>query len=452
MTTWPALSGCRIQRIDSPAEDLLTITLGRRDLRTTLVVVLSGAGAGVGLCEQRPRGRAADAFVQRLRKHLGGARVELAGVPMPGAVRLSVSTRDGPRAIDFTLRRDAGNVVVSGPDGGVLFGLRPLDDPDDDARSPVEIPGDLEQLRAAGPGLVETHGQRALGDEQRPLERAIARRIKSLGRRLSAIEGDARRADDVGRLRADAALLLSHLHAIDANADEATVVDHADGEAREVTLRFERGLGPKQQAEAWFKRARRMERGAAIAADRRNQTLETIASLEALRAEVRAVDEAPQLDALRERARSLGIGREASAGGGSRQPATRRAYREYMSADGHAVLVGRGARDNDELTVKVARPHDLFLHARGTAGAHVIVRLDRGETCPSEVLVDAATLAAHFSGQRGDTVAEVAYTPRRHVRKPRGSAAGSVTVQSERVLQLRSEPERLARLLASIKA
>jgi predicted ribosome quality control (RQC) complex YloA/Tae2 family protein len=112
------------------------------------------------------------------------------------------------------------------------------------------------------------------------------------------------------------------------------------------------------------------------------------------------------------------------------------------------VLVGRGAKDNDDLTLHVARPYHLWLHAKGTTGAHVVVTLKKGESCPAELLVDAAHLAAHFSDARGEKVVEVTYVQKRYVRKPRGAAPGSVQVDREKVIVLRVEAERLARLLA----
>jgi predicted ribosome quality control (RQC) complex YloA/Tae2 family protein len=79
----------------------------------------------------------------------------------------------------------------------------------------------------------------------------------------------------------------------------------------------------------------------------------------------------------------------------------------------------------------------------------VIVPLEKSRVCPSDLLVDAAHLAAHFSGARGEGVVEVQHVPRRHLRKPRGSAPGLVVVDREKVTVLRVEPDRLARLLAA---
>ena len=112
-------------------------------------------------------------------------------------------------------------------------------------------------------------------------------------------------------------------------------------------------------------------------------------------------------------------------------------------------MVGRGAAHNDELTLHVARPRDLWLHAKNWTGAHVVVPLGKGMSCPPDLLVQAAHLAAHFSDARGERTVEVSYAPRRYVRKRKGSAPGAVVVDREKVLLLRKEPATLRRLLES---
>jgi predicted ribosome quality control (RQC) complex YloA/Tae2 family protein len=114
---------------------------------------------------------------------------------------------------------------------------------------------------------------------------------------------------------------------------------------------------------------------------------------------------------------------------------------------GVAILVGRGPEENDALTVRVARGNDLWLHARGLPGAHVVVRLEKGRAPDQETFLDAAHLAVHFSDARGAPQAEVAATRAKHVRKVKGAAPGAVTYSQEKVTMLRIEPGRVERLL-----
>ncbi|HAP40820.1 MAG TPA: hypothetical protein DCQ94_13835, partial [Nitrospira sp.] len=81
----------------------------------------------------------------------------------------------------------------------------------------------------------------------------------------------------------------------------------------------------------------------------------------------------------------------------SADEARRGPFRRFQSSDGYPIFVGRNARENDELTFGLARSEDLWLHARGTPGSHVIVRLEKGTEPPLETVRDAATLALLYS-------------------------------------------------------
>ena len=106
----------------------------------------------------------------------------------------------------------------------------------------------------------------------------------------------------------------------------------------------------------------------------------------------------------------------------TRVPGTRR----YVSSDGYEILVGRGARDNDNLTLKVAKPSDLWLHAADYPGSHVIVRNPTRKEIPHRTIIEAAQLAAYFSQASKDPKVDVHYTERKFLSKPKGSAAGLV--------------------------
>jgi predicted ribosome quality control (RQC) complex YloA/Tae2 family protein len=115
---------------------------------------------------------------------------------------------------------------------------------------------------------------------------------------------------------------------------------------------------------------------------------------------------------------------------GSRGRSEARGYRT-VHLDGFEVLVGRGARDNDHLTLKVAEPDDFWLHAAGYAGSHVVVRNPDGlAELPRQVVEQAAALAAWHSKARGaGGKVEVHLCRARDVKKPRGYAPGKVLLK-----------------------
>jgi predicted ribosome quality control (RQC) complex YloA/Tae2 family protein len=109
-------------------------------------------------------------------------------------------------------------------------------------------------------------------------------------------------------------------------------------------------------------------------------------------------------------------------------------------------LVGKTAKDNDHLTFKVGKPDDLWLHARGTPGSHVIVRLEKGQSIPHETLKDAATLTLWFSDLRKSGKGEVIYTLRKFVKKAKGQKPGVVQVTRDKSMWIECKDERLERL------
>lgn len=113
---------------------------------------------------------------------------------------------------------------------------------------------------------------------------------------------------------------------------------------------------------------------------------------------------------------------------GTRAPVRRRkrAPLEIRTPSGSRIVVGRSPLENADLTFRVARPNDLWFHAKGTPGAHVILSRSDRSAVPEEDLLAAASLAAYYSKARESLSVPVDYTPRKHVRKQRAAAPGLV--------------------------
>lgn len=98
---------------------------------------------------------------------------------------------------------------------------------------------------------------------------------------------------------------------------------------------------------------------------------------------------------------------------------------EFVSSDGFLILVGRSNSQNDELTTKIARRTDIWLHTKNVHGSHVIIFCD-GLEPPQRTIEEAASLAAYYSQAREGGKTAVDHTMVRFVRKPSGSMPGKV--------------------------
>ncbi|HWE24284.1 MAG TPA: NFACT RNA binding domain-containing protein, partial [Myxococcales bacterium] len=299
--------------------------------------------------------------------------------------------------------------------------------------------------------------QRALSAEEaagvearrKQLERRLREEVRRLRRTLAKVEDDAARAAGALEDRRRAELLVPHQASIPRGAREARVPDWNDlddqGAPREKVVPLDPARSVSENIARWFRRAQRYQSAAARIAERRAEISAALARAESLLERAATVSDAHALASVEADAAAADRPKRAA-----RRPGEtpRAPYRTFRSTSGARILVGRSARDNDALTFGAARGNDLWLHARGVQGSHVVVP-DPGDAPDSRTLADAALLALHFSRARGEDRGEVTWTRRKHVRKPKTAPPGSVIATQERVLAVRSSPERLAAILST---
>lgn len=141
--------------------------------------------------------------------------------------------------------------------------------------------------------------------------------------------------------------------------------------------------------------------------------------------------------------RELGLG--AKPGPRLKRAPKKWAGRQFESKDGYAILVGRTKLENQELTFKIAKGNDIWLHVRGKPGAHGVILLPSGKSAPLETLLDAAVLTLYFSDGEHWGKTEVDYTPRKYVKRIKGSL--EVSYSQNKTLLVKADRDRLDRLL-----
>jgi hypothetical protein len=243
-------------------------------------------------------------------------------------------------------------------------------------------------------------------------------------RRLARLEvrllGDLESLPDAPRLRRQAESLLATRLTVPPGATEAEVPDAYQSGSR-LRVALDPRLTAPGNANRLFDKARRVERARAQMTSRLAETRAALAAAQAEEARARAALDATELD-------------PPPAESAARDPRDGSGPRHYLTSRGLSVLVGRGAKQNHHLTFSVARAEDLWLHARGVPGAHVVLRDPEGRA-GAEDLREAAELAAFFSDARREAKVDVHVTRRKHLRPTRG-APGRVTIGHSETLRV----------------
>ncbi len=287
------------------------------------------------------------------------------------------------------------------------------------------------------------------------LQKDISRALKKHRSLLVRLQGDlsrARKGEEGLRL---GELLKAELHSLKRGMDRVEVVDYYSPDLQKVTIPLDAALSPQENIERQFRRYRKARRGVPVITKRLSHIEGEIALLEQIGREAEQMENEASLEELEARARPHRRDRLKRPSGVPEpdHPGRQAGPRRFLSREGLEILVGRRGRENDELTFRIARGNDLFLHVVGRPGAHVVVRTSGGKPVPLETLLDAAQLALYYSlpgrsrGQiaRGAS-AEVDYVEVKHVRKPRGGKPGEVLLAHRRTLRVKLDEERLDRL------
>ncbi len=295
------------------------------------------------------------------------------------------------------------------------------------------------------------------------LERAhrqvLQRDAKRLQKLIDKLAAEAREATRAETWRHHAELLSANLHQVRRGQESIELEDlYAPG--TRITIALDPRLAPHENVALLFKRARRGARGQVAIASRlqaaRAALQELDTPLASATASAAAADWPRVLEwaanmwkeslsnaLVRADARTLWtpggpVWQKSAAATEVSQREQRGPGRSFLLPGNWEVRVGRNNADNDELTHRFAHADDVWLHASGVPGSHVVLRMHgRKDNPPRDILEAAAAIAARYSQAKHARTVPVLWTRKRYVRKPRGSAQGLATCTHEKTLFVR---------------
>ena len=462
-----------VQKVYERDEHAVVLQLRSQGATRFLLIDATPNFTRLHFIDAKPRQPAqARSFVMLLRKHLVGSVLlgaELA--PDDRIVRLRFERRadDGAeqRELVAELTGRHGNVHLLGPQAQILgmlhrsAGARAMR-PGGVWEPPAapERTRDTDRLglaalapgarsRAVVPQFADEMAERGLEEGRTELRRLLGSEARRLRRLIRNVEGDLARAEEAQSFRRLGELLQSaYTMELPRGAASVAVPDYWQEGAPLVDVPLDPARSLQGNIDRYFHEYRRLHAATERIEQRLIDSMERAEQVDAARERLECAD-ADAVASLRDELQAGGLLREVQ----RKQAQTERrgprlVYRMFRAHNGDAILVGRGSRDNDALTTKVARGRDIWLHARDLPGSHVLLRMDKDAEPDGEALLEAAILAAHFSKGREDSLIDVTYTRAKHVKKPKGAPAGLVTVAGGSTIAVGRDPARLQRLLA----
>lgn len=280
-----------------------------------------------------------------------------------------------------------------------------------------------------------------LGGEVRDDRRHLQRRQRLISevesardkaeRRLTALTNELQRATEAEHLRRAGELIYGYLWRIQPG--------QAELEAEDVTVTLDPHLSPQENAQSYFGRYRKAQSASAHLPELEAATRSELAYLEQLTTLITQAPGFAELEALAAEWNEL-VNPAPTSGKPKRKNAPRRPA-PLVDAQDNSVYVGHSGPQNDLITFEIGGPDDLWLHARGVPGSHVIIHWRSAPEEVQETVSAAAALAAWYSAARHSGNVEVDLASRRHVRKIKGGKPGMVTYRNERTVRVHPQSE-----------
>ena len=295
------------------------------------------------------------------------------------------------------------------------------------------------------------------------LTKAVTTARDRLRRKLRLQEQDFADAQNRDRWRVYGDLITANLYRMERGAASLTCENFHDPDNAQITVPLDPLLTPQRNAAKYYKRYARARNAEAALREQMELARRDVEYLESVLEELsKSESEQDFLDIrheLRESGFLRGTGAEQSRQGGAgkshggngtgkgkngaKTPARRvkkeskgvSRPREYRTASGLRILVGRNNRQNDALT-KNADHNDYWFHTQKIHGSHVILCAE-GRRPTDTDLQEAASLAAWWSQARDGDKVPVDYTPVRYVRKPNGARPGMVVYTTYRTMYVK---------------
>ncbi len=276
----------------------------------------------------------------------------------------------------------------------------------------------------------------AYDQAKKPVRKAIDEARLRLSAKLSSLKQGFKDEGELRAIRQSAELILAYQTAL--HEGQELLRAHYEPDEPELVIRLDPELSPVENAQSYFRRyekAKGARKAIPVLIAETTTELEFMAQLES---DLSSASNWPEIDdviqILQERGHWQGKKLKVIGGGGRQGPL------RVVSRDGYVVWVGRNSRQNEKLTFKTANSQDLWLHARGAPGAHVVIRND-GRRISERLILEAAAVAAHYSQRRNDQRVSVDYTRVKFVKAIKGAGPGMVSYRNEKTVSVQPRDE-----------
>ncbi|NLJ99655.1 MAG: fibronectin/fibrinogen-binding protein [Clostridia bacterium] len=276
------------------------------------------------------------------------------------------------------------------------------------------------------------------------LERILSREIRKSRKKIAKQDRELASAEDYERHKIAGELITANIYRLSKGDSILRTENYYSQDGETITITLEPSLTPSQNAQRYFKKYRKGQ----VSGEKINRQLSInkreLAYLESVSNSVELAESTGELFEIAEELRK---GKYLKQSVKKHRTQGMPSFISFSSSDGYQILIGKNNRQNDHITMRLARAGDLWFHTKDIPGAHIVVKKRDEEDFPERTILEAAVLAAHYSKGRFSSNVAVDYTDRKNVRKTKGAKPGMVIYDNHRTLYVTPDKSRLESIL-----
>lgn len=281
----------------------------------------------------------------------------------------------------------------------------------------------------------DRHGQKSSS-----LLKTVNTRLSKDKSKISNLKKDLYEAENREKYRIYGDVLSANFHKVKPGQKEILLQNFYSEDLEEILIPLDEKISAPLNAQRYYKKYGKLKTAENILNEQIKETQREVDYLESVLASIELTEDPDALEDIKDELIEEGYIKRSK----SVKKKAKMSTPDFMEfdVDGFKILVGKNNRENDYLTHKVARRDDLWFHAQGIPGSHVIVKSD-GRDVPDGVLEAAAQLAAYNSKGRNTGSLEVDYTKKQNVKRAPGNKPGLVNYTNFNTLLVESNKSSL---------
>lgn len=242
---------------------------------------------------------------------------------------------------------------------------------------------------------------------------------KSVNKKIKILNNNISKEDQAENSKKKADLLAANLYRIDKKSKEIELEDfYNDNNLIKISLNPMKT--PRENIDEYYNRAKKIKAAIVYAKNDLPRQGNLLSYLNQLEDFVNRSSSISDLEEIREEMVDNKLIKKKGRNKKKSKPSRPFHYKTENGAD---IYVGKNSKQNDYITLKVARKDDLWFHVKDSPGSHVILKTDK---IFDEDIKKAAYLAALNSSLASENKVDVDYTEKKNVNKAKGAKDGMV--------------------------